>query len=346
MLHSESAPSQDNTHASLAILEVLQGAWIARSVEVAASLGLADLLKDGPKTTSALAQATGTHEPALFRLLRSLASVGVFTDVEPGSFAQTPLSDALRTDRPDSICQMTRMLGEEWQTRIWENLEYSIRTGQPAFPQVYQTTMPEFILQHPAEGKRINLGLTSFSAMVNAPIAQAYDFSAFETLVDLGGGLGSLLTTILKAYPPLKGMLFERPAVIEAARGYIEPELQERCQLVAGNFFEAVPTGADAYLLKQVIHDWSDEDSIKILRTCRKVIKPDGKVLIADRVIQADEGPETRFNKFWDLLMLVIAEGRERTEEEFSRLYEAAGFRLTRVVATGTPISVVEGRPV
>lgn len=340
--------SAQDMQPSFALLEVVQGAWLAYAVHVAIKLGIADLLRDGPKSVCELAQATGTHEASLYRLLRALASRGIFTekkDEQGPSFAQSTLSAALRSDLPDSIYHIVRMLGEPWQRQVWDGLEHSVRTGGVAFEYVHGMPLWHYCHEHPDAMQSFNLGMTSFSGMVNQPIANAYDFSTLGTLVDLGGGHGSLLSTILRSYPSLKGILFDLPPVIEGARTALDPVVKDRCTLVSGSFFEAVLPGAGGYLMKQILHDWKDEECRAILRNCRNALQPGGRVLVADRVIQPEDNRTSSFNKMWDLLMLTVPGGQERTPEEFAHLYEASGFQLTRIVQTGTPISIIEGIP-
>src|SRR5579859_5113034 len=327
---------------SIAVLELLHGMWVTRSIHLTTNLRLADLLVGGPKSVQELAEATNTHAPSLYRLLRSLAGVGIFRETEPNTFAQTPLSEVLRSDRPDSLYGLSQLLGQPWQLQPWVQLEYSIRTGKSAFEHVHGMQVWKYMSMHPEMGTIFNQAMTSFSTIVNMPIAQSYDFSAFDTLVDVGGGVGSLLTTILRTYPTLKGILFDLPMVIDQAREQIDPALHDRIQLAEGSFLETIPTGGDAYLLKQVLHDWSKEDCLTILQNCRRAMKTGATLLVADRVLEA-EGQENTFNQYFDLHMLVLLSGGERTAEEFREFYEASGFRLTRIVSTGTPISLVEG---
>ncbi|MBV9691084.1 MAG: hypothetical protein JO202_15410 [Ktedonobacteraceae bacterium] len=330
------------------IMEMLQGISIARSIYTTAKLGIADLLRDGPKSSKELAEATQAHELLLYRLLRALASFDIFAEVEEGTFAHTPLSTKLRTDVPDSMHHFVLLFGDTWFWRTWEELDYSVQTGKKAFDHCHGTSVFEYLAEHPEDGKTFDRGLTSLSQLSNKAIATSYDFSSFSTLADIGGGHGSLLMTLLQSYPTLKGILFDRPPVIEGARQHIEQSLKQRCELVAGNFFEAVPTGADAYLIKYCIHNWDDEHAIKILKTCRQAMKPMSKMLIVDGVIAPNtmNGTFNSFNKYFDLLMLVIPSGKERTASQFAELYEASGFKLERIIETGSPVSIIEGIPV
>ena len=331
---------------SFALFEILMGQWIARCVQVAANLGVADALGDSPKSVEELAQATDTHAPTLYRLLRSLASRGIFTEVRPGYFAQTELSAVLRSNQPGSLNALVRTYGSEWQWRAWGDLEYSIRTGKAAAEHVLGQRLFEYLKTHPQDIKLYQQGLTSVSEIINKTLAHVYDFSSFDTLVDVGGGHGSLLMTILASYPNLRGTLFDQAQVIEHAREHIASGVSERMHLVAGDFFVSVPEGGDAYLLKQVLHDWSDEDCIRILKACRQAMKPSSKLLVIDPIVQPDEGPETTFAKLTDLLMLVVHAGRERTAAEFARLFASSGFKLNRIISTESPVGIAEGIPV
>lgn len=329
------------------ILQMLQGLWVARAVQVAASLGLADALREGPKGVEELAQVTKTHAPSLYRLLRSLACLGIFAESSEHVFANTDLSEVLRSDRPNSLYDVAKMFGAEWQWKALGELEYSVRTGKAAVDHIYGMSIWEYLDQHPEEDESFHRALTLLSQQYDVPVLQAYDFSSFSSIVDVGGGQGHFLQNVLSHSPKTRGMLFDRPSAIEGANALIGQNLQvrDRVRLVGGDFFTEVPQGGDAYILKSVIHDWGDEESIKILRNCRRAMKPSSKLLVVEAVIRPG-GAETVPTKFTDLLMLVNDYGRERTSEEFASLYEAAGFKLTRIVPAGFIHSIIEGVPV
>ena len=238
------------------------------------------------------------------------------------------------------------MLGQEWELKPWAHLEYSIRTGKVAFEHVYGTDIWTYFKQHPEHGQIFNLAMTNISENLNIPLTQSYDFSTFAKLVDIGGGHGSFLKTILTFHSGLRGVLFDLPSAIEHACQRIEPQFRDRLQLVAGDFFSAIPEGGDGYILKAVLHDWQDEDCIRILQRCRQVMKPASKLILIEPIIQSGSGRETTSNKLLDLLMLVSLDGRERTAEEFAHLFEASGFQLARVLPTKTNFSIIEGVPV
>ncbi|SRR6266487_128358 len=327
------------------VLEQLYAMWQARCLQAAAEFGIAEHLKDGPRSTHDLAMMTHTHEPSLYRLLRALASVGFFVEIEPGVFANTSLSTYLRPDVPGSLYHMARYLASETVWHEWAALPYSIRTGQPAFEAIYQMPTWQYYDAHPEAGAVFDKAMTDFSLLINHAIVSAYDFSSVSTIVDVGGGQGSLLNAILAAYPQIeRGVLFDQPTVIQQVSAHgTELHLDSRCQLVAGNFFEEVPAGGDLYVLKEILHDWSDEEAITILRNCRRAMSSQSKLLVSEQLIlPAEQGT---FAKLLDLHMLVEQRGRERTQEEFSALFDAASLKLTRVIPTHSPHWLLEGIP-
>jgi ubiquinone/menaquinone biosynthesis C-methylase UbiE len=329
----------------LAVLQMASGYWVSRSIYVAAKLRIADLLKDSPKSCDELATATGTNAPSLYRVLRALASLGVFAETELNHFTLTPLATCLQSDTPNSVRARVIMLGEE-QYRAWGELMHSVQTGGSSFEHIYGMNLFEYLAQNPESAKIFDESMTNLSVIQSAAIAASYDFSSIQTLVDVAGGQGLLIASILKSNPTLKGVLFDQPHVIERAKRFLEAEgVLERCQLAAGNFFESVPEGGDAYILKYIIHDWDDERAIAILKQCHKVMPANGKILVAEQVIPP--GNEPFRGKFLDLNMLVMTPGgRERTEAEYRALFEKAGFKLTRIVPTQDEMSIIEGIPV
>jgi hypothetical protein len=330
---------------SITMLNMATGSWLSQAIYVAAKLGIADLLQDGAKTCTVLAEATKTHADALYRLLRALASVGVFAEERDGGFRSTPLADCLRTGTPGSLRAFAIMLGEQEHWRAWGDVLHSVRTGQPAFDHVFGMPHFRYFGEHPESGRLFNEGMTSRSADENDAIIAAYDFSDFRTVVDVGGGQGTLLTTILEAAPDTRGVLFDLPHVIVATRDAIAQTGQApRCELKDGNFFDAVPAGGDAYTLKKVIHDWDDERALAILKRCRAAVSSAGCLLLIEPVIPPGNSPS--FNKLLDLLMLVwTSGGKERTEAEHRALLAAAGFRMARLIPTRSPLSIIEAVP-
>ncbi|MEG3960165.1 methyltransferase [Microcoleus sp. herbarium2] len=326
----------------LAVLQMASGYWVSRSIYVAAKLGIADLLKDSPKSCDELATATGTNAPSLYRVLRALASLGVFAETQPNHFTLTPLAACLQSDVPNSFRAFVIMLGEE-QYRAWGEFMYSVQTGGSSFEHIYGMNIYEYLAQNPEPAKIFDESLTNFSVLESGTIAASYDFSSIQTLVDIAGGQGLLIASILKSNPTLKGVLFDQPHVIERAKGFLEAEgVLERCQLAAGSFFESVPEGGDAYILKHIILDWDDERAIGILKRCHKVMPANGKLLVAEQVILP--GNQPFMGKFLDLHMLAVTSGgHERTEAEYRALFEKAGFKLTRIVPTQREVSIIEG---
>lgn len=327
------------------MLQIISGFWISRAVYVIAKLGIPDLLKSGPKTAEELAAATKMHAPSLFRILRALASVGVLSSANGGSFAQTPVSETLVTDAPGSLRWFAvSELGQEHYP-AWGNLMHSVKTGEIAFDNFFGVDVWKYFQQNPEDAAVFNDSMSSVTAATNDAILSLYDFSNFGTVVDVGGGHGGLITSILTSNPKVKGILFDAPEVIEGARAKLEAAgVAERCETVAGDFFKSVPAGGDAYVMKWIIHDWDDEKSITILRNCRSRMRANGRLILVDCVVP--ESDEPHFSKFIDLNMLVMTGGKERTAKEFEQLLGAAGFKLLRVIPTELPTSIVEAEPV
>lgn len=333
---------ESNLPPPVAMLQLISGFWISRCIYIAAKLGIADLVKNEPKTAAELATACGAHAFSLFRVLRALASVGIFTQDDQDRFGITPLSETLRADFPGSLraFAMTE-LGEEHYP-AWGNLLHSVRTGEIAFDHTFAMDIWKYFAQHPDNAKIFNDAMSGMTAQANEALHAAYDFAGINTLVDIGGGHGGLLTSILRRSPQMHGILFDSPQVIDGAREAVQgSDVAQRCELVGGNFFESLPLGGDAHILKWIIHDWDDEKSLVILRNSHRALAENGKLILVEAVVPP--GSELHFSKFMDLNMLVMTGGHERTEAEFRRLYEASGFRLTRIVPTESPFSVIEG---
>ena len=325
------------------MLQIISGFWISRAVYVIAKLGIPDLLKSGPKTAEELASATSTHAPSLFRILRALVSVGVLSAAEGGRFAQTPLSETLVTVPGSLRWFAVSELGQEHYP-AWGNLMHSVKTGEIAFDNFFGVDVWKYFQQNPEDAAIFNNSMSNMTAAANEAITSRYDFSQFGTIVDVGGGHGGLITSILQQHPEVKGILFDAVEVIEGARPKIEAAgLADRLETVAGDFFKSVPAGGDAYIMKWIIHDWDDEKSKTILRNCRNRMQPNGKLILVDCVVP--ESNEPHFSKFIDLNMLVMTGGKERTEQEFAQLLAAAGFKLLRVIPTDLPTSIVEAEP-
>ena len=326
---------------SAQVLGMAFGYVLARSVHVAAKLGIADLLKDGPQKVAALAAATETHAGALYRVLRALAANGIFVETEPHTFGLTPLAETLRSDVPGSIRPMVLFVGDDMHWAVYGKFAESVRTGKTGMELAFGLPAFEYINLHPEDAKVFNDAMRSHSAMAIPAIIEAYDFGQFGIIADIAGGQGHLLAAILDRYPKAQGILFDLPQAIEHARSVAL--LNGNARLIGGSFFESVPEGADAYMLKHIIHDWDDAAAQKILESCRRAMSADGKLLIIEMILP--EMNEPGFAKILDLEMLAIPGGKERTTEEYAALLAAAGFKLTRVVPTRSPVSILEAVP-
>jgi ubiquinone/menaquinone biosynthesis C-methylase UbiE len=322
--------------------QMISGYWISQAIYAAAKFGIADHLNDGPKTVQELAGATATNPDALHRLLRALASVGIFAEGESRRFSLTPLAEPLRSDVAGSKRALALMMGDE-QFRAWAEIEYSIRTGKIAFDKAYGKPVFDYLAEHPDKARIFDAAMVGIHGRESNAVLNAYDFSGIGVVADIGGGNGSQITAILEQHTRMNGILYDLPHVIERAKDRIQAAgVQDRCKLVAGSFFEAVPEGADAYILRHIIHDWDEEKCLTILHNCHRAMRPASKLLVIESVIPP--GNEPFLGKFLDLHMLLIPGGKERTENEYRELFERAGFMLTRVVPTGTEVSIVEGK--
>jgi hypothetical protein len=323
------------------------GHYVSRAMHLAAKLEVADQMRDGPKSASDLAEVTGTDASALRRVLRLLASVGIFEETADGRFGLTPLGDLLRCDAPGSMLASVKVFtGIEIQDS-WRELEFCVRTGSPALHKHSPGEDPfAQMAKDPAAAANFDKAMATFAPQTAAAVAAAYDFSQFARVTDVGGGNGALLIGILRANPTLRGLVFDQPHVAERARAQVaESGLADRCEVAGGSFFEKVPSGSDAILLKHVIHDWNDERATAILRTVRAALPARGKLLIVEGVYPAriDQSLECRGAAANDVNMLVSTGGRQRSEAEFRELLRASGFRLTRVVPTPARVAVIEG---
>ncbi|HYV25702.1 MAG TPA: methyltransferase [Pyrinomonadaceae bacterium] len=325
----------------LQMLQLMSGFWISRCVYIIAKLGIADLLKEGPKNAAELASASGAHAPSLFRVLRALAAVDVLTQSDDNRFGNTPMSETL-CEGPASLrwFAMTE-LGEEHYP-AWGELMHSVRTGEIAFDKGFGEPVWEFFGKNPENARIFNNAMTGMTAQAEQALHAAYKFESIRTIMDVGGGHGGFITSILERNPAMRGILFDSPQVVEGAQPKLEAAgMADRCQVIGGNFFESVPEGADAITMKWIIHDWNDDQSIVIMRNCHRALPASGKLILVEAVVPP--GDEMHFAKFIDLNMLVMTGGKERTAEEFRQLYEASGFKLTRIVPTESPFSVIEG---
>lgn len=332
-MHPENAAPPANT-----MLQMLVGTWVSQAIYVAAKLSVADLLREQPRTVAELAAATGTHEGAIYRVLRALASLGVFEEQEERRFALTPLADCLRSDVPGSLRAFAIMLGENEHRRAWDAVLHSVRTGEPAFDHVFGMPHFQYFARNPEAARAFNEGMTSRAGAENAAIVEVYDFSKFKTVIDVGGGQGTLLTAIKRMAVDTRTVLFDLPHVIAAEQSAAAAQGHETA---SGSFFESVPQGGDAYVLKKIIHDWDDERAVSILKNCHAAMGGTARLLLIEPVVPP--GNTASFSKLVDLMMLVwTSGGKERTESELSTLLAVAGFSKLRFVPTACPLVIIE----
>lgn len=319
--------------------EMITGFRLSAALNVAADLAISDHLADGPRTPEALAEVAGADPDTLHRLLHALATVGVYEERPDGTYATTALGDGLRSDVPGTLRPLARTLNSPALWAAYGNLGHSVRTGENAFRATHGVDAWTWRAGHPAENEIFNQNMTALTSVIAGAVAQSYDFSALSTVVDVGGGQGLLLETVLGRYPHLVGTVFDLDHVV--ARRPASAELAPRWRSVSGSFFERVPE-ADGYLVKSILHDWPDEECVRILKGCRRGMSPGGVVLVVERLLDrpADEA-ETAFS---DLNMLVMPGGRERSEQQYAVLLEAAGLRLARVIDTSSPMAILEAR--
>ncbi len=321
------------------LTRMITGYWVSQMVYVAAALGVADRLTDGPRTVDELAQATGTHSRSLYRLLRALASVGVFTEDAEQKIALTPLAELLRSDATESQrATVLMMVGQFYDA--WGDLIGSVRTGRPAFETLHGRRFFEVLGENTNDARVFDDAMTAFNDRKTRAVLEAYDFAQVSILADIGGGNGSNLVSTLKRYPTMRGILFDLPDVVARASLHAEG-LENRYEAIGGSFLDTLPPGADAYLLRHIVHNWDDPQAVAILRNVRRAMSERAKLLVVERVIPG--GNEPTFSKLMDLTMLVVHGGRERTEDEFRRLFEAAGFRLNKTINTESDVCLIEG---
>jgi hypothetical protein len=324
------------------VLQILLGGWTSNTVIALAKLGVADHLTDGPKSASEIAAKIGAKPELLYRLMRATASLGILSEGTDGKFSQTPMSEFLRSDTKPSFRHVAMFNADEWHVHGWMNLAETIRTGERMVEQKFGPIF-EYFRSHPAESATFNGAMTDLSSVDGPAITAAYDFSGVKSLVDVGGGHGLLLATILQANPGINGTLYDLQQVIEGVAGGPTEPVKDRVTFTAGNMFESVPVGADAYIMKYIIHDWPDDLCLKILKGCRAGVNPNGRLLVADHVIPA--GNEFDMGKFADIEMMLFPGGKERTEKEFRDLFAAAGWKLNRIIPTESRACIVEGVP-
>ncbi len=330
--------SDNSTH--LKLDKMITGYWISQAIYAAAKFDIAEHLAGGDKTVDELATATGTNADALYRLLRALASVGIFVEVGKHRFSLTPVAELLRSDVPGSKRALALMSGDE-QFAAWTEIEHSIRTGEKAFDKVFGQPIFDYLGEHPEKAKVFDAAMVGIHGRESNAVLEAYDFPETGVVVDIGGGNGSQITGVLQHQTALNGILFDLQHVVERAQPRIdEAGLTDRCQLVGGSFFESVPDGGDLYMMRHIIHDWDEEKTALILKNCHQAMSAESKLLVIESVIP--EGNQPFGGKFLDLVMLLIPGGKERTADEYRSLFDQAGFRVERIVPTSSEVSIIE----
>lgn len=321
-------------------LQMFSSYWVSQAIYVAAKLGIADLLAEGRMSHEELAAATGTHPAALYRLLRALTGIGIFAEGDDAKFVLTPMASALQTGR-GSMRSMVLHMGEKPSWQAWGELLHSVTTGETAFIKANGMEVFPYYAEHPESKEPFDQAMTDFSDTVSEAVTKAYDFTPYNKIVDVGGGHGGLLTSILKANPNAAGVVFDLPLTIEGAAERIAAEgLAERCEVVGGDFFKTVPAGGDAYILKLIIHDWDEERAVAILKNIHQAMPAGGKLFLVETLVP--ETNEPAFAKLFDLHMMVMTGGRERTASEYAELFAAAGFKFNKVTATESLLSIIE----
>jgi len=325
------------------MLGMITSYWVSQMLFVAAKLGVADVLAKGPLVPTVIAQRVGAQPALVHRLLRALASVGVFAEGAGGKFRLTPLAQMLRSGRPGSLRDFALMIVDDYQWKSWEALYHGVVSGDIPFDHVHGAHVSDYLPRHPEKLETFSRSMASHSQTQNAAIASAYPFGQFTLLADIGGSHGHLLATILKRYKALCGVLFDVPPVVEGAAGggFISATgVRNRCKVIGGDFFAGVPLGADVYLMKYILHDWDDDHCVRLLKNCRDSMVPTGRVLIVEHLIAPGNRPD--WGKLLDIQMFTVAGGQERTRHEFEELFKRAGLELKRVIPTKTPLTILE----
>jgi hypothetical protein len=326
------------------LMGIVVGYQRSRALAVATELGIPDLLRDGPRSVADLAHVTETHEATLYRLLRALASIGVFHEQADRSFALTSMGQLLRRDAPLSVGAIARFFGRDYHWKAWGYLLHSVRTGENASRAALGTDVWTYRERHPEESEIFDAAMAARSGAAAADEMAAYDFSRHRIIADIAGGTGALLAAILQKQPDALGILFDQPHVVAGAGAILERAgVADRVRIESGSFFQAVPSGADAYVLRRILHDWQDPDAVAILRCCKAAMRPDARLVLIESVVgPPNADPQS---KFLDLVMLVSAGGRERTESQWRALLSESGFRLCAIHPAGPTSAVIEALP-
>ena len=326
------------------LMRLVSGFQASRAISVIAELGIADVLKNDALHIDAIAQATECHPRSLYRLLHMLASVGVLEELAGEHFKLTPLGECLRSDSPSKRSAWARYAGRPYVWQSWGAMMHSVKTGESSFGHLHGANIWEWRSKRRDETEIFDTAMSELSGAAGKAIASSYDFSVFDVIVDVGGGQGALLAAVLAQHQNTKGILFDLPHVVVKAQDVLRAAgVTDRCEIVGGDVFKVVPEGGDAYLIKSVLMDEDDEQAIAILTACRSAMRQSGKVLVVERLLTPPNGPEISFS---DMTMMIMTGGRERTREEFSELFSAAGFYLEQVVVTKSPFTLIIGAPV
>jgi len=324
------------------MLQMLNAFLTVQALHVAAVFGIADQLSAGPRSSDELASITRAERSSLYRLLRMLAGAGVLREEADGRFTLTSLGMTLRSDAPDSVRDWALFVGAPEMWDVWGGLRASVMTGESAFQRVHGAPMWEYIARHPDLGTPFNRWMTRQSNQHNSALVASYDFSPFHLVADIGGGQGSTLAAILRANPSLRGILLDLAQVVADPAPLAQAGVINRCEVLGGDMLQAVPAGADAYVIKRVLMDWDDARAVTILRNCAAAMPDAGKVMVVEMLMGSANDPSP--GKPFDILMLLNQPGgRIRTEAEFRTLFTAAGLRLTRVIPTASPNNILEG---
>ncbi len=337
-------PAEPEVRPALRLMQFITGHWVAAAVYAAARLKLADLLEGGPKSSDDLAEAVGAHKPSVYRVMRALATLGIFDEIAPKRFQLTEVGDLLRSNHPESMRPMALFQGAPPHWKGWGSFLHSVQTGEPAFEHIHGMGFFDYCETDSEFAAAFNGAMTAMSAVAAGAVVEEYDFSSIRKLVDVGGGHAYLISQILRRYPKLRGGVIDLPSVVPGAQAALKSAgLSSRCEVVGGSFFDAVPQ-ADAYIAKNIIHDWDDEHAQTILKNMRKAMDGNGKVLLVELVVTPKDRDATAV--MIDLEMLHATHGgRERTEAEFAELFASSGLRLQRIVRTKSPFSVLEAVP-
>jgi len=334
---------QQETPEPFRLLNMICATWTTQLLASAAELNVADCMKAGPLSANEVAERTKTDPNIMYRILRALGGLGVLKELEERRFELTALGQLLRSDVPGSMRQLAIMLGQPWHNRVWEVLSDCARSGVAFGAQrAFGTNLWQYFDEHPQYFENFNEAMLGASMNMHVTAVEAYDFSGIRRLVDVGGGYGRLIGMVLQKYPTLQGILFDRPPLAEGARKELQSlGVAERCECMSGDFLKSVPSGGDAYMMSHILHDWSDPDALAILRNCRQAITKHGKLIVLDAVIKSDGSAD--WAKLMDLEMMAMFGGRDRTREELAQLFDAAGFRLDRVIQTRSTTCIIEG---